>query len=109
MPASISRRAALATTAAALTPQSATPQWQPPAALVNAHDDAIDARLKSQITTPGHRFLGGIADADGLVHGGSTGGMLHTFGLGYILPQSRYHKNPLMLERMKMVCAYLDA
>lgn len=105
----ISRRAALASSATALSAPLATPQWQPPAALVKAHDDAIDARLKSQITTPGHRFFGGIADADGLVHGGSTGGMLHTFGLGYILPQSRYHKNPLMLERMKMVCQYLDA
>ncbi|MEP7364743.1 MAG: hypothetical protein ABI972_15920, partial [Acidobacteriota bacterium] len=56
-----------------------------------------------------HRFYGGFPDVDGLVHGGASGGALHTFGLGYILPQSRHHKSPLMLERMRLVNAYLDA
>lgn len=77
--------------------------------MVEAHDQYIDARLKSQITERGHRFYGGFPDADGLVHGGASGGALHTFGLGYILPQSRYYKNALMLERMRLVLAYLDA
>ncbi|MCC6292106.1 MAG: hypothetical protein IT164_05615 [Bryobacterales bacterium] len=106
----MTRRAALATAAAgALPAQNAVSAWQPPAEMVEAHDKAIDTRLQAQILTKGHRFYGGFADADGLVHGGATGGALHTFGLGYILPRSRHHKSPLMLERMKLVCGYLDA
>lgn len=88
--------------------QRATAEWQPSPEMVEAHDRYIDVRLKSQITEKGHRFYGGFPDADGLVHGGASGGALHTFGLGYILPQSRHHKSPLMLERMRLVLAYLD-
>lgn len=107
----MTRRAALALTAAggANNHGLAQSNWQPGAAMVEAHDQYIDARLKSQITERGHRFYGGFPDADGLVHGGASGGALHTFGLGYILPQSRYYKNALMLERMRLVLAYLDA
>src|SRR5690348_1904298 len=98
----MTRRAAMTAAAAgALQAQSATKRWQPSAEMVEAHDRYIDSRLKSQITTKGHRFYGGFPDADGLVHGGASGGALHTYGLGYILSQSRHHKSPLMLERMR--------
>ena len=106
----MTRRTALAMSAAgALKGQGvAQTKWQPSAEMVEAHDRYIDSRLKSQITTQSHRFYGGFPDADGLVHGGASGGALHTFGLGYILPQSRHYKSPLMLERMRLVKEYLN-
>lgn len=106
----MTRRAALATAAAgALQGQTTATKWRPSAEMIEAHDRYIDTRLKSQITEKGHRFYGGFPDTDGLVHGGASGGALHTFGLGYILPESRHHKSALMLDRMRMVNEYLEA
>jgi hypothetical protein len=102
----MTRRAALAATAAgALHGQDS---WRPPQEIVAKHDEYIVARLKTQITQKGHRFYGGFPDDDGLVHGGASGASLHTYALGYMMRESRYYKNLLMLERMRLTRAYLD-
>ncbi|MBS1834803.1 MAG: hypothetical protein JST65_18940 [Acidobacteria bacterium] len=63
---------------------------------------SVENLLGRQVLDPGSRFRGGIPDADGLFWHGTTGSICEMFGVAYMCDRTKYYKNPLMIERMKL-------
>ena len=102
----MTRREILAAAAAAGTTAAA----QPPAveqAIVARHDGTVERYLKQQITDPAHRYRGSFPDAHGLFHAMTAGGLIDTFTSAFLLPQSRFHKRPELLERILLAAECL--
>ena len=76
---------------------------QIPQETIQGHDDAVKSYLATQITDPKHRWRGMLPTADGLFYGGTGIGVAEVLGSAYMCPQSKYHKDKLVLERMKLV------
>lgn len=79
-----------------------------PDAVIRRHDEAIDNYLKTQVLSPSSRWQGGIPDAHGLHWPGSAVGLWGVFTAGYIHPQSRHHKNPVLVERIKLAADFVQ-
>lgn len=79
-----------------------------PDAIVRRNDEAIDRYLKIQVLSPSNRWHGGVPDATGLHWPGSAVGLWGVFTAGYIHPQSRHHKNPLLIERIKLAADFVE-
>jgi len=105
-----SRRKMLAATAAAgLAPgaqaaMKAIPDLE--ANTVKRHDAGVENLLKIQITDPNHEHCGAWPDAYGLYYPASSAASSDTFNAAYLHPQSKFYKNPLMLQRMKLGIDY---
>ncbi len=76
--------------------------------LVKRHDDAIDYYLKNQVTDPKSRWRGGLPDAYGLHAPGTGVGIWDVLIAGFVNPQSRFHKNNLLIERTKLAADFVD-
>ncbi len=102
----LTRREAIALGAAsAMQAQQAVPTFD--ADLVARYDKSVEDLLKRQNTSAGDRGLGCIPDDTGLYFMGTAVGIVETFASAYICPQSKYHKNPLMMERAKLAAGFL--
>lgn len=76
-------------------------------ALVTRHDSAVETLLKRQITDPKHPYSGIFPDATELFHASTASGVLDTLNTAFHHPQSKFHKDPLMIERMRLAAACL--
>lgn len=102
----ISRRTVLAAAGAApLYPQSAGID----AGIVSRHDTAVERFLKLQVTDPKSRWLGGIPDETELHHPGAAGGAFDVFAAAFFCPQSKFHGDRQLVERMRLASRYLQA
>jgi len=103
----ISRRNLLAGSmqAAAMAEAAAEP---PLAAIVERHDRGVEDYLKNQETDPASRWRGSLPDAYGLHYAGSAGGILEAFTAAFLHPRSKFHRSPLLVERMRLAAGYLD-
>ncbi len=70
------------------------------------HDKGVENLLKIQITEPGHPHRGSWPDAYGIHYPASPAASSDTFTAAFLHPKSKFHKNPLMLERMKLGIDY---
>src|SRR5438270_7194193 len=101
----ISRRALLAgaTSAAALSAQ-------PPASMVDIvkrHDQGIANLLKAQDTNPASRWRGIYADEYGLHSPASACGIMQALVTAYLHPDSKYHHDKELVERMRLAAGLL--
>jgi len=76
-------------------------------AVVKRHDAAVERLLKLQITDPASRWCGVYPDEFGLHHAGTAGGIIETFMAAFLHPGSRFHRNNLLVERMRLAAGYL--
>lgn len=76
-------------------------------AVLKRHDQAVERLLKLQITDPASRWCGTYPDQDGLHHAGSAGGIVETFTAEFLHPASKFYRNNLLVERMRLAAGYL--
>ena len=76
--------------------------------VVQLHDEGLAQMLDRQVTDPQSRWLGGVPDEWGLhePHGGAH--LLQEAAAAYFHPESRYHKNADLYDRMKLAAGFLD-
>jgi hypothetical protein len=99
----MTRREALAAMGAA----AAAPAVEP--AILKRHDESVARLLDRQVIDPASRWRGGYLDEDGLCNPHSAGGILDAFTAAFLHPGSRYHRSPLLMERMRLAAAHLLA
>ncbi|MCZ2151801.1 MAG: hypothetical protein LC126_29000 [Bryobacterales bacterium] len=95
--------AGLAQTAAS---QAAEPNTDLEAITVKRHDEGVERLLKLQITDPTNPHHGGIPDDYGLVYAGSAAGITDSFCAAFHHPRSKFHKDPLMVRRLKLAIGF---
>jgi hypothetical protein len=76
--------------------------------LVRRHDERVQSLLEQQITDPASPWRGAALDRFGLCFPGSAGGMLEAFTAAFLHPGSRYYRDPVLVERMRLAAAYLE-
>lgn len=72
-----------------------------------AHDAGVEGLLKRQTRDAGSRWHGGLPDADGLHSGGPAASLFHAFAIAYMMPGSKHHRSPELLDRMKLAVDFL--
>lgn len=101
------RREAIAMAAAGSAAHShqTVPDFDPE--LAARYDKSAEDLLKRQNTNPNDRHRGSMPDETGLYFMGTAAGILETFASAFLCPQSKFHKNKLMIARAGLAAAYL--
>jgi hypothetical protein len=76
--------------------------------IVTRHDENVDRVLAAQITDKSSRGYGSIPNAAGLFHAGAAGGIIDACMAGYLHPQSRFHGNNLLVDRIRLAAQFLE-
>ena len=102
----LTRREAITLAAAgAAQAQQTVPDFDP--ALAARYDKSVEDLLKRQNTNPADRRRGVVPDDTGLYFMGTAAGIIETFTSAFLCPQSKFHKNGLLIERAGLAAAYL--
>lgn len=75
-------------------------------AIIKRHDERVEMLLRSQITDPGHRSCGTLAGP--LPAPGGAGSILEGLTTAFVCSDSKFHRDRLLLERIKLAAAYLE-
>jgi hypothetical protein len=102
------RQALLAAGAAAATLRDAAAAPQVEQAIVDRNDDAVRKLLRVQVTDPQSQWTGSVPD-DYLMHSaGSAGGLIETLAASFACPQSKFHTDSALLERIHLAALFLE-
>lgn len=72
------------------------------------NDQAVKALLDAQVTDSQSPWRGSVPDPYGLHSPHSAGGAAETLTAGFVHPQSRYHDDPAILERIRLAGGFLE-
>lgn len=75
--------------------------------VVRTHDERLEQSLNVQITDSQSRWCGGIADNFGLYHCSSAAAILQNATVAFFNPNSKFHRNKDVYERMKLAIGFL--
>jgi hypothetical protein len=109
-----SRREAIALlgTAGALAASDVTMHAQAPESLIEAaverNDGAVRRLLEAQITDPASAWRGSAPDQYELHSAGSAAGVAETLAASFVHPRSRFHDEPVLLERIRLAAGFLE-
>ena len=85
--------------------QSAT---SPLSGALARNDDAVRGLLERQVTDSASPFRGTVPNDVGLHWAGPAGGATETLTAAFIHPQSRYHDDRAVLERIRLAAGFLE-
>lgn len=94
--------------AAAFTAVPSAVSGEAPKSLVALNDQTAERHLKSQITDPSDPRNGSYPDGYGLMSPGVASTLIETLTAAYLCPQSRYHKAPVLLERLHLAAGFMN-
>ena len=72
------------------------------------NDDAVRTLLERQVTDPASPFRGTVPNEVGLHWAGPAGGATETLTASFIHPQSRFHDDRAVLERIRLAAGFLE-
>ncbi len=99
--------AAAGVTTAAAAAQSVSPAAASiPQELVRRTEQSAESLMSRQVTDPSSKYRGAVPDADELHHPSSVAGTIDALGSCFLYEGSKFYKNPLLLERMRLGVAY---
>ncbi len=76
--------------------------------IVDRNDDAVRRQLRAQITDPASPWAGSVPD-DYLMHSpGSAGGLIEALAASFAHPQSKFHADGALLERIRLAAGFLE-
>ena len=103
----LTRRAALGVLGAAA---AAPSQTAPPIAreVVERNDRAVETFLRSQITDPAGPWRGSVPDEFNLHPAGSAAGLIETMTASLACPQSKFHGDRTLVERIALAAGFLE-
>ena len=78
------------------------------AAILKRHDEHTARLLERQATDTAQRSCGSMPDDYGLYSPGAAGGILNSFTTAYLHSDSKFHRNNLLVERMRLAARYLE-
>jgi len=91
---------------------AATAAGAPPkdvdARIVAHHDENVAAAIAAQNTDRASFGYGGLLSATGLYHAGAAAGLIESCMAAYLHPQSRFHGNTLLVDRIKLAAQFLE-
>jgi len=103
----ITRRELLLAGSAAATLRAAAPAPQVEQSIVDRNDDAVQKLLRVQVTDSQSPWAGSVPD-DYLLHNASSaGGLIETLSASFAHPQSKFHGDKALLERVRLAAAFL--
>jgi hypothetical protein len=76
--------------------------------VVARNDAALERLLRAQITDPSNPRLGSVPDDYGMFHAGSAGGLIEIAAASWFAPQSKHHRAPEVLERIRHAATFLE-
>lgn len=106
----MNRREAL-TLGAAMLASTALPGARTSSAIstiVRDHDNGLRAVLDRQVIDPGSRWRGGVPDHYGLHGAGSAGRLLREAAAAYFHPESAFHGDDGLYERIGLAAGFLE-
>jgi len=105
----LSRRQAIGALSVAATAGSlnAEPRDLEAIALTRSNREVADS-IKDQIVDPQSRWCGGIPSPRGVSEAVFSGIFLNSLTSAFLHPRSKYYKNNLLVERMKLVIGFLE-
>ena len=96
----------------ALTGEGAAPSAQALDALVTTaverNDTAVESLLRTQVSDGTSQWRGGVPDQAGLHLPVSAGGLIETLAASFVHPRSRYHRDGVVLERIRLAAGFLE-
>jgi hypothetical protein len=105
----ITRREALLTAgAAAATLRAAATAPQIEQAIVDRNDDAVSKLMRAQITDAESRWAGSVPDEYLMHSAGSAGGLIETLAASFACPQSKFHSDAAVLDRVRLAVRFLE-
>ena len=78
------------------------------ASIVTHHDENVERAIATQNTDRSSPGYGALLSATGLFHAGAAAGLIDTCMAAYLHPQSRFHGNNLLVERIKLAAQFLE-
>jgi hypothetical protein len=75
--------------------------------IVQRNDASATGLMERQVTDPSAPGCGSYADAHGLWNAGTAGGIVEVLTASFLSPGSRYHKDPAVLERIRLAAGFL--
>jgi hypothetical protein len=78
------------------------------AGALQRNDAAVAQLLPTQVTDPASPWLGSFPDRYGLHAAGSAGGAIETFTASLVHPQSKYHGDAAIVQRIAAAAAFLE-
>jgi hypothetical protein len=78
------------------------------AGALQRNDAAVAKLLTSQVTDPASPWIGSFPDRYGLHVAGSAGGAIETFTASLVHPQSKYHRDGTLNQRIGLAAAFLE-
>ena len=77
-------------------------------AIVKRHDEGVERLLASQSTDPRSPDYGNVPNPNGLRYPGGASGILSAMMAAFTYDKSRFHGNPLLVERMRLAAGWLE-
>jgi hypothetical protein len=105
---SVTRRQALGVLAAAPAGMLAYEAPDVPQPVVRRHDEAIEHLLASQVTNAASPGYGTLEDPRGVYAVRPAASFIEACMAAYLHPRSKFHANPLLVERMKLAAGYME-
>jgi hypothetical protein len=87
---------------------AAAPAKEVDARIVTRHDAGVAAAIAAQNTDRASTGYGGSISENGLYRAGSAAGLIEACTAAYLHPQSRYHGDGLLVERIKLAAQFLQ-
>jgi hypothetical protein len=92
--------------------QGQAPKQNPTDAFVagalQRNDAAVAQLLPAQVTDAASQWIGSFPDRFGLHAAGSAGGAIETFTASLVHPQSKYHHDAALVQRISLAAAFLE-
>ena len=104
----ITRREALLAVGGVATLRAAATAPQVEQSIVDRNDDAVQNLLRNQVTDPRSQWIGSVPDDYLLHNAGSAGGLIEALSASLAHPQSRFHGDKNLLERVQLAAAFLE-
>ena len=77
-------------------------------AVVERNDRAADNLLRAQITDAASPYLGSVPDEYNIHNAGSAGGLIETLAASFLCPQSKFHHDSTLLDRLRLAARFLE-
>ena len=78
------------------------------ASVVERNDAAVRTLLDSQVSDPVSPNRGSIPDQFGLHSAGSASGVAETLAAAFVHPQSKFHQDRALLDRIRLAAGFLE-
>ena len=77
-------------------------------AAVARNEAEAERLIAAQVSDPGDRAAGSVPDDHGLHQPWSASGIIETLAASFLHPQSRFHRDPRLLQRIRLAADFLE-